>query len=348
MIDAGAARVGALGLMLGLLWMTGCMCPQGQLSCDGQCIDPSASALHCGACGVSCGPTARCEEARCVALPECGPRSPSPRACDDADLCNGVFECLDGRCQQTVPPVSCDDGVSCTHSYCEPSEGRCHHDIDDSSCEEGSFCHPDDDCTVRCLRSPCSVISQCGCAEDDTCTPTTSGDPSCVLPGTGGAGLACSLTTQCAPGLVCIDAGDIDRARCATACGSNADCGGDLRCFASLGFSSVLTTGERFGRCEDSCDPVDASGCPAARGCVMVPLAGGRSAVTVCGDGGSGAAGADCFDASCALGHTCVAFSDRDACARLCHDDRDCPGTPTCRRFAVDLVVHGEPVGYCG
>ena len=41
-------------------------CTDGQLQCEGLCVDTQASDDHCGACGNACEAGHRCEEGRCV------------------------------------------------------------------------------------------------------------------------------------------------------------------------------------------------------------------------------------------------------------------------------------------
>ena len=45
-------------------------CPDGELWCDEACVDPAASPIHCGACGVVCGTHGRCVLGLCVCDPE--------------------------------------------------------------------------------------------------------------------------------------------------------------------------------------------------------------------------------------------------------------------------------------
>lgn len=83
------------------------MCSLGELECSGACVDVGSSPMHCGACGVACGPTELCQAGTCVprcapGLIECGGACVDPSR--DADHCGGCFAacgtgvCIDGAC----------------------------------------------------------------------------------------------------------------------------------------------------------------------------------------------------------------------------------------------------------
>jgi hypothetical protein len=63
-----------------------CVCPAGQLDCDGACVDGESDTAHCGACGAACGDGETCESGSCVPVeePTCGPA-----------VCDRVVESVD-------------------------------------------------------------------------------------------------------------------------------------------------------------------------------------------------------------------------------------------------------------
>lgn len=325
-------------------FVAGCLCPQGQLSCDGQCVDPRASDPHCGACGQSCGAGFRCEDATCVRLPECGPRAASPVECDDDDLCNGVFECHNGFCERIIPAANCDDGLECTRSSCDPTDGRCFHVPEDDLCNPGFTCNPDSGCREICTYEPCTVATQCGCASGETCVPAGIGG-ACRSAGAGAEGSGCTRNDQCGAGLLCYQFGTGDPGTCSRPCHDAEDCGGDL-CFVQAGYETLLPNGDRYGRCEQTCDPVDSGGCASTQICLV--FGSGARIGTVCAPQGTVRTGSTCIDDyQCVRNNICVRYSSRMACGRLCHTNSDCP-SGTCYDFDTPLVVHSERVGVCG
>jgi hypothetical protein len=40
-------------------------CPTGQITCDGACVNPDNSPVHCGGCRIACGPGATCIKGKC-------------------------------------------------------------------------------------------------------------------------------------------------------------------------------------------------------------------------------------------------------------------------------------------
>lgn len=349
--DAGAAMRWALAtrwLAASLLALgaAGCMCPSGRLACDGQCVDPTTDPEHCGGCGFGCSATHFCDQGRCVPTPVCGPRAASPVACDDADRCNGTYECFDGQCAQTSGPRRCDDGVACTVSECDPATGGCRNTPDDTLCDQGMVCDERQGCITPCPYAPCSVAQQCGCAANQTCSPDASGAGACSIGGFSLLGTSCVHSTECAAGLVCVGLSDADTRRCSIPCADDDDCDG--RCFRSFGEETVLANGEVYGRCEVVCDPVSPGSCGWTQRCELLWDTSGNSA-TFCREAGTGVAGSSCADsADCMPGYLCIRYRSGTFCGELCHDDADCPRGQACADFLEPLVLRGERVGSCG
>lgn len=267
-----------------------------------------------------------------------------PVACDDDDVCNGRYECLDGFCRQIAPPVGCDDSLYCTLSRCEPSTGRCTHEPDDAYCDVGMRCDADRGCVERCALEPCTIATQCGCASDQTCGPVGSAG-ACVPRGGTNEGNRCTSTEDCAAGLVCTSLGTGDGDRCSRPCDDGAECDGDT-CLVQLGYETVLGNGDRFGRCEQVCDPVDSRGCGTSQLCLIV---GSGRLATLCVDQGSAGTGQSClFDTDCVRNHLCVRYSNGEFCGELCHTNADCAAGRTCYDFTTPLSLRGERLGVCG
>jgi hypothetical protein len=107
------------------------MCGSGMLACDGECVDPSLSSMHCGQCGRACAATQACEQGSCV------------DACDDDDLmCDQL--CIDieddpAHCGACDRP--CDAEEVC-------DEGQCIEECDESCDDDVEFC-VEGRCTCR-------------------------------------------------------------------------------------------------------------------------------------------------------------------------------------------------------
>jgi hypothetical protein len=98
---------------------------------------------------------------------------PSPD-CDDADLCNGIFSCLespsgDGACSQVQDPIVCggDTGDACTVSACNPDTGLC----EAQPAADGTLCPDANPCTTGevCLGGAC-IVNLVGCDDSVSCT----------------------------------------------------------------------------------------------------------------------------------------------------------------------------------
>jgi len=336
----------ALGLSVLAALASGCLCPGGQLLCGGECVDVAANdAANCGACGRACTALESCERGACVRLPTCGPTAPRPMECEDGNPCNGIQECVAGQCQLTRPALSCADGQFCTLDSCDPGTGECRQQPDDAMCGAEMICDPSAGCITPCPYAPCSVAAQCGCGTGQTCAPSIGGTVACTPASFDTLGSSCTQTRECAVGLICLSLGAVDEARCSEPCADDDDCDGI--CFRSLGEELALSTGERVGRCEQVCDPVDSSGCARSQRCEMVFGTDGGEG-TFCREAGTGVAGTPCTErAECARGHTCVRYPSSTLCGRLCHDDGDCPSSQDCGDFITPIVLRGRRIGSC-
>lgn len=139
--------------------------------------------------------------------------------CDDGLLCNGIEECLAGRCV-AGPPFGCADGVDCTDDRCEESVGGCVSIPRHTACAAGEVCDP----TTGCAARPCTAPSECddgfACNGMETCESGW-----CDA----GAEVICMPTDSCAAPICLEPAGNCDpRSRDADGDGYvSAACGGD-------------------------------------------------------------------------------------------------------------------------
>ncbi|UJR87215.1 MULTISPECIES: MopE-related protein [Sandaracinus] len=147
-------------------------------------------------------------------------------------VCRGIecdvgIDCMDGVCQtplreECVEDSDCDDGVACTHDWCDDTDDRCSHEADSSVCVAGAECHPIDGCRAR------------ECASDDECVDDhpCDGAERCV-------GSACVIGER-------------------TSCRDGDPCTTD-RCLNSLGGGCVYSTRDRDDddHADASCEPLD-------------------------------------------------------------------------------------------
>ncbi len=122
-------------------------------------------------------------------------------------------------------PASCDDGLACTHDYCDPSTSQCRHIP--GSCDDGNACTSDacDTATGQCRNEAVSCDDGNPCSRD-FCDQAAGGCRS--IPERDG--LSCNDADSCTTGEVCRDG----------------QCGGGTPRNCSDGNPCTL----------DSCDPV--------------------------------------------------------------------------------------------
>jgi sulfatase modifying factor 1 len=104
-------------------------CPNGQVGCNGLCVDEHADADNCGGCGVVCPPEAICQNAACVPCPS-GQNGCGAACIDGTCPCpNGQTLCAD-LCvdAQTDPDFcgACDNSCPGSAPFCR--NGACSRD----------------------------------------------------------------------------------------------------------------------------------------------------------------------------------------------------------------------------
>jgi hypothetical protein len=105
-------------------------------------------------------------------------------ACDDEDLCNGVFACVEtadgaGACEAIEEPVTCDAEIDdpCLTSACDPATGACTivPVPDGVSCQDINPCTTDEVCVSgACTWTPVDCQDEIACT-NDLCDPENGG-----------------------------------------------------------------------------------------------------------------------------------------------------------------------------
>lgn len=185
-----------------------------------------------------------------------------------------------------------------------------------------------------CVRAPCDLISNCGCASGDTCSwDGNAGETYCrATDGSASRSDACNQDTDCVDGTLCV----INV--CRQPCLNDGECGA-TNCRAD--FDPLVPSLV----CGDACTPVSNAGCPGTDTCI--PVAGQDAAFCIPGE--DIAAGSPCTDRafSCEPGAICYRDADSvDRCHLLCDPAAGAPCVGACIAKA-DLMVGGTSYGLC-
>jgi hypothetical protein len=204
-----------------------------------------------------------------------------------------------------------------------------------------------------CSESPCRLAPpQCGCPAGQGCYLDSSSNRICGTPGPEVEGQACSGTTACQPGLLCIS---LDTsAFCARFCSTDADC------VAGSGSLCILELNDGAGGsipgvklCTQACDPtaLSASGCPSGTGCAIYEESDPPNRIfTGCRPAGTAGTGAPCVDTEdCATGHFCAdPAGSGNECVRYCRlPGGSCGAGRICNAFSEPVVVGSVEYGFC-
>ncbi len=327
-------------------------CGSGEI-CDvsGHCVSsctPDCTGRACGndGCGGSCGtcssPTPDCDmSGHCVCIPAC-----SGRTCG-SDGCTG-------SCGTCTSPSWCDTSTGrcvctpdCTGRTCgdDGCGGSC------GTCGSGLICDSTYHCS-SCLETPCGLVPNCGCPSGQKCSLVTGPARACVTAGTGLKGASCTLDSECAAGLICVELPS-DEGRSAGACypfcDSELDCPGD----ASVCWEAF--TGTTDSICSLGCNLVTSTGCPSGSKCNLYELTGSGTDLTDCtSDSGTGGTGSFCtLESHCGPGHFCsgtpynecipyCTLTPFDSCFLGCTEFVD-GGTG----LPVTIAFDGATYGYC-
>ena len=336
-------------------------CQDGQLDCDGTCIDPLSDPVYCGATGnckgIDVGETCAdghvcaagmcvlsCQEGLLGCSGTCIDPLTDPTNCgasggcvgpDAGATCAAGHVCLAGTCTLSCQTglVGC-DGVcvdpKTDHAHCGAT-GDCTGDSAGSACGDGELCSAGKcalscqqglvDCDGTCL-DPSVSNQHCGAAFD--CVGNNAGVA--CLAGMVCSGGKCGLT--CQDGLVDCGGTCVDPLSDRVFCGATDDC-----------------AGENIGEACDDGEVCSAGGCMVSCQEGLLNCAGTcvnpKSSLSWCG--ASGACAGDTSGEACLPGFVC---SDGD-CALSCQDGLlGCAGT--CADPWTSLAFCGASDGCTG
>lgn len=296
--------------------------------------------------------------------------------CNDGNACDGIERCEFGRCVEGVPPV-CDDGVACTTDACAgagctytPVSSRCNDGVacttdtctasgctavpSDALCPSGQRC-TSTGCTssMSCTESPCRLVPpQCGCPSGQACL-LNGGARTCGVAGIRAEGQSCTLATDCAAGLACLNFSAVGTAQmCVRMCATDLDCTGGGFCLGEITDATGATVpGVRT--CTRACNPITQTGCATGLYCgVFRENTGAMRYLTDCAaPPGTGGLGTSCIDdGDCRGGYLCIDVGDGfPTCNPWCNvlTGTGCPGFTTCFRFMTPVVISGVEYGVC-
>ena len=199
----------------------------------------------------------------------------------------------------------------------------------------------------ECPSGPCNYQAQTGCASGQACRPqfdavSPTVNPGCEAAGSGKAGAACGIGSDCAVGYFCVDA--VCRKQCChgdwSACDPGESCIRQLQVKAG---GTVIDSGMDLCFPVNNCDPLSATSCPGAPAeqCVVADPTG----AVACETAGTAQLGDACgAEARCAAGLYCAANICIALCrAETCGAGPACPlGQGICTHYARDPVGVGE------
>ena len=209
-----------------------------------------------------------------------------------------------------------------------------------------------------CVTNSCELFDSGGCQGDELCAPAFGEVRNaagvmiglCLAPtGSLTAGTACTVNTQCLPGLACVDG------ECQRLCDVQAATSGQGACGA--GDASLPLIDLTVGVCvRDECDPFDAAACPSGEVCVATSFVpslitgtcetpGTKQVAEAC----SGWASADCAAWLICLGDGaggafCWPSCDPQAAAGSTYV---CGAGQTCFGIGTTDGAAAENIGYC-
>lgn len=326
------------------------VCPTGQTSCKGVCVDTKKDRANCGTCGKSCSPGNVCSDGQCqlscqVGLVECEGTCVSTsqdrehcgecgNACAQGEVCSG------GHCL-----LFCQEGLTdCEGSCVDIDTDRRHCGACGEVCAAGEVCDGGE-CALSCQVG----LTECA----GTCVDTDTSRQHC-----GSCGKSCASGEVCSNG------------ECRVSCQDKlTECGG--------GCVNTQTDRKHCGSCDEACDPGEVcSGGSCILSCqeglsscggTCVNTKTDRSNCGICGK--VCVQGEVCSDGGCALScqptftncdGACVNLkTDRGYCGtcdKACSSTQVCnggvcacqPGQTSCGDACVDLSTNSNHCGACG
>ncbi|TNE46969.1 MAG: hypothetical protein EP343_21860 [Deltaproteobacteria bacterium] len=326
-----------------------CVCPSGEVDCNGTCAVLATSAQHCGACGNACGSGATCQQGVCTCASgqsycngqcidtnandancgACGNACGTGLFCDVGKcVCSGGKTNCNGTCVDIqVDPNHCGAcGFVCNATQtCSGGQCKCNGGL--TACSSGnttvcvnlktskehcSRCNNACATGESCIGGACKTFKQCPDGQADcngTCVDLNKDKTNC-----GFCGKVCELREDCVAGACKILQCQSGETRCGSVCvdlTSNAShCSG---CNNSCAFNERCTQG--------LCTPICPTGqSPCSGACVDV-----KTNAQHCGACGKVcAAGEYCKQGTCTSYCTGGLTSCPSGCTNISFDTRNC------------------------
>jgi len=300
--------------------------------------------------------------------------------CDDGNPCNGLEECIAGRCSRGgVIIESCDDGIGCTDDKCDKYLARCIHVVNDELCEDWELCDPKEDCVGRtcsadtgcddglycngpekCSEGQC-LTGQLDCNDSIACTADSCSEESdrcqsvpnhkdCPVgqicsPEQGCIELPCDTDAYCDDGSFCNGVETCSNGKCMG--GMPLDCDDGVNCTVDdcdEAMQKCVHTPDHH-ICDDRLFCNGLESCDANTGCVTGAMVTCRDSVGCTVDSCNEELDAcqyDPDDKLCSSNQFCDPLND---CIDRpeCIEDADCPGGMVCRNRKCIQIIE-EPV----
>jgi hypothetical protein len=239
----------------------GTLPPWAACNVDTQC--PAGQTCDRGSCRSYCGEDGDCQGDTCLpAAGDAGIPLQDLKVCWKRCSLEKPDICAEGTtCRRTRTPWAGMD-LFCVAPYdpCPTTEdGVCDEPEGKGSCAQGTDTR-DCDCVKKLTNAACDPVAQCGCALGFSCLAhsiddnlsddgTVTWTAECVPAGTGLEHEACTSSTDCAQGLICV------LSMCSKYCASDADCG-------SGGCRPIRNRDDpRLGQCLPACNRTSGAPC---------------------------------------------------------------------------------------
>jgi len=205
-----------------------CVCPQGQVLCNGACVDVQGDAQHCGRCGNACPSGQACAAGACVMNACPSGQVPCAGGCVDTRIdpnhcgacgaaCGAGRNCVGGQCQCPGGLTLC--GTACVNLATDGTNcGACGRTCGAGSCS-GGFCQcpsGQSPCNGTCVTLATDAMNcgQCGrtCSNGQVCS-----NGSCACP---------PGQSLCGGQCISTSADNLNCGGCGTVCPSGRYCSG--------------------------------------------------------------------------------------------------------------------------
>jgi hypothetical protein len=153
-----------------------------------------------------CVSQSECVTSTCVSNVGCV-LDPTPNegmvCADNADVCDGIHECMGGTCLMAEAALVCDDGNVCTLDTCNATTG-CEYDASTNNgqtCDDGNACTIPDVCAAGTCTGPTLDCDDANTCTIDTCNVTLG----CMYDTTATNGDTCDDDSACTNDDLCED-----------------------------------------------------------------------------------------------------------------------------------------------